>query len=58
MREKKDEKERNKSPPASQERMSMILPGRGKSIDVSRGENPEKAAEQPPLPQQQGEMQR
>jgi hypothetical protein len=53
MREKKDEKERNKSPPASQERMSMILPGRGKSIDVPREQNPEKLVEQPPLPQQE-----
>jgi len=61
MREKKDEKERNKSPPASQERMSMILSGRGKSIDVPREQNPEKLAEQPPplpLPQQQEQPQR
>jgi GTPase-activating protein SAC7 len=48
--EKEAEKERNKSPPAS-ERISTILPGRGKSIDVSREPNPEKVAEEPTPPQ-------
>lgn len=53
-REEKDaEKERTKSPPASSERHSTILPGRGKSMDVSRESHvlPEKVPEDPMPPQ-------
>ena len=45
--EKEAEKERTKSPPASTERLAT----RGKSMDVMREENPERIAEEPPLPQ-------
>ncbi|TVY56088.1 Rho-GTPase-activating protein [Lachnellula suecica] len=44
-RDERDDKERNKSPPAPSDRMSTILPGRGKSIDVPR------ASEEPPAPE-------
>ncbi|KAE9366094.1 RhoGAP-domain-containing protein [Stipitochalara longipes BDJ] len=45
-REKGTEKERNKSPPASTERLGSLLPTRGKSMDVKREENPEGAIEE------------
>ena len=51
MREKREEreaeKERTKSPPASTDR----LPGRGRSMDMRREENPEKIVEEPHVPQ-------
>jgi len=45
-KEKGTEKERNKSPPASTERLGSILPARGKSMDVKRDENPEGVIEE------------
>jgi hypothetical protein len=57
MREKREEKEakeeRNKSPPASADRLGSSIPTRGKSIDVKREEHPERIAEEPALPQPQ-----
>lgn len=50
-KEKEAEKERNKSPPASTDRLHSILPGRGKSMDIKRDEFPEKTAQEPNLPQ-------
>ncbi|RDL41245.1 GTPase activation, GAP [Venustampulla echinocandica] len=37
-KEKEAEKERNKSPPATTDRLTSILPGRGKSVDITREE--------------------
>jgi hypothetical protein len=46
-REDKDaEKERTKSPPASTERLTST-PGRGKSVDIKREENVDRAAKEP-----------
>ena len=45
-RDKGAEKERNKSPPASTERLGTLLPARGKSLDVMREENPEGTVEE------------
>jgi hypothetical protein len=45
-REKGTEKERNKSPPASTERLTSLIPTRGKSMDVKREENPEGTVEE------------
>jgi hypothetical protein len=45
-REKGTEKERNKSPPASTERLGSLIPTRGKSMDVKREENPEGTVEE------------
>ena len=60
MREKRDEnkekgaeKERNKSPPASTERLASFIPTRGKSIDVKREENPEGTVEDKAISQAQ-----
>jgi hypothetical protein len=52
-KEKEAEKERNKSPPASTERLSMIGAARGKSMDVRREEFPQRIAEEPSYEQQQ-----
>jgi len=44
MKEREDkeaEKERNKSPPASTERMGLSMPIRGKSMEVKREEHPQ-----------------
>ncbi|KAG9238834.1 hypothetical protein BJ875DRAFT_4968 [Amylocarpus encephaloides] len=64
-KEKEAEKERNKSPPASTDRLSTILPGRGKSMDVKREEMLERILDAPthaqsqsqPLPQTQPDSQ-
>jgi hypothetical protein len=45
-REKEAEKERNKSPPASADRLASLLPTRGKSMDVKREENAEGTVEE------------
>jgi GTPase-activating protein SAC7 len=45
-REREAEKERNKSPPASTERLGALVPARGKSIDVKREEQPEALVEE------------
>lgn len=45
-REKEAGKERNKSPPASADRLASLLPTRGKSIDMKREENPEGTVEE------------
>jgi hypothetical protein len=45
-REKGAEKERNKSPPASADRLASLLPTGGKSIDVKREENVEGTVEE------------
>lgn len=52
-KEKEAEKERNKSPPASTDRLHSVIPGRGKSMDIKRDELPEKTAQEPHSPQQQ-----
>jgi hypothetical protein len=52
-KEKGAEKERNKSPPASTERLGSFIPNRGKSIDVKREENPEGNVEEKALSQAQ-----
>lgn len=46
MREKRDEKERNKSPPPISDRVASDLPTRAKSIDVKREETLEPVVEQ------------
>jgi hypothetical protein len=46
-KDKEAEKERNKSPPASSERLSMIGAVRGKSMDIKREELPQRIAEEP-----------
>jgi hypothetical protein len=51
--EKEAEKERNKSPPASTERQSMISAARGRSMDVKREELPQRIAEEPRQEQQE-----
>ena len=60
MREKREEnkdkgtdKERNKSPPASTERLGSSLPARGKSMDVKREENTDGGLEEKIIPQAQ-----
>ena len=54
MREKRGEKEakedRNKSPPASADRLASSMTPRGKSMDIKREEHPERIVEEPPLP--------
>ena len=56
-REKDAEKERNKSPPASADRLGSMLPTRGKSIEIKRDEPSEgpsieeKSTSQPQQPQ-------
>lgn len=52
-KEKGAEKERNKSPPASTERLGSFIPTRGKSIDVKREENPEGTVEEKAISQAQ-----
>jgi hypothetical protein len=58
MREKRDEKDsdkdRNKSPPASTDRLPMSMQFRGKSVDLRREELPERIREDavPEIPQQ------
>ncbi|KAL2068774.1 hypothetical protein VTL71DRAFT_15112 [Oculimacula yallundae] len=49
--EKEAEKERNKSPPASTDRVASSFPLRGKSVDIRRPENPERLPEEPAVPQ-------
>lgn len=49
-REREAEKERNKSPPASMDRLTAPFGSRGKSIDIKRDEHPTPIAEEPPLP--------
>ena len=55
MRERREEreKERNKSPPASTERLGSFIPNRGKSIEVKREENPEGTVEEKAISQAQ-----
>ncbi|CAG8982104.1 hypothetical protein HYALB_00003196 [Hymenoscyphus albidus] len=50
-KEKEAEKERNKSPPASTERLHSMGTPREKSMDLNREEAPEKFAQEPRLPQ-------
>ena len=50
--EKEAEKERNKSPPASTDRIASTITTRGKSVDIKREDNPASISEkEPPLPQ-------
>lgn len=49
-REREAEKERNKSPPASVDRLTAPFGSRGKSIDIKRDEHPTPIAEEPHLP--------
>jgi hypothetical protein len=52
MREKREEKEdRNKSPPASTDRLPIASPFRGKSLDIRRDERPEEKNEEPAVQQ-------
>ena len=51
-REEKDvEKDRQKSPPASMERLPIGGPLRGKSVDLRRDSVPEQKQEEPTAPQ-------
>jgi len=49
--EKEAEKERNKSPPASTERIASALNSRGKSMDVKREEHPAPIPEETSAPE-------
>ncbi|KAH9224400.1 hypothetical protein DL95DRAFT_281843 [Leptodontidium sp. 2 PMI_412] len=51
IKEKEAEKERNKSPPASTDRIASAFSSRGKSVDIRRPENPERPLEEPATPQ-------